>query len=140
MLNDSRQIDSARRKASKELDSTRRAELGQFMTPTRIADFMASLFQTWPREAVLLDPGAGIGSLTEAFARRFVEKAPQGAILSAHLYEIERVMLPYLREHMGEIRAHFSKAGHTFRSAIHERDFIAETTYEIAMGGPLYTQ
>jgi len=38
MLNDPiREIDSTRRKATKELDSKRRALLGQFMTPTRTA-------------------------------------------------------------------------------------------------------
>jgi tRNA1(Val) A37 N6-methylase TrmN6 len=134
-----RDIDLARRRASKELDSRRRSQLGQFMTPTRIADFMASLFQKWPNEAILLDPGAGIGSLTEAFAERFFEKTPTGSELHAHAFEFEPVMLPYLREHFEIIRKRYVNGGRTFDGSIHERDFIAEASYEAGMGGRRYT-
>jgi hypothetical protein len=69
----------------------RRARLGQFMTPSAIATFMASLFQRWPDHVRLLDPGAGIGSLSEAFARRYLENKPRGTHLNVTAYEIESV-------------------------------------------------
>src|SRR5579875_2656398 len=61
------QIDATRR-----LDPKTRGERGQFLTPTRVASFMASMFDLEPRrESVrLLDAGAGIGSLSAAFVAR----------------------------------------------------------------------
>ena len=48
-----------------------KAQLGQFMTPATIAVFMASLFSPLNRPEIrLLDPGAGVGSLTAAFVQR----------------------------------------------------------------------
>lgn len=48
-----------------------KAELGQFMTPSVVADFMASMFPQPQVDVVrLLDPGAGVGSLTAAFVQR----------------------------------------------------------------------
>src|SRR2546421_4089793 len=94
------QADDLRRTASDQLDPMRRASLGQFMTPSAIATFMASLFQRWPDDARLLDPGAGIGSLSEAFARRYLEKKPRGARLRVTAYEIESLLAGYLTEHL----------------------------------------
>jgi adenine-specific DNA-methyltransferase len=51
-------------------DQDRRHELGQFLTPHLVADFMASLFEAhWP-ELDLLDAGAGSGALSAALVRR----------------------------------------------------------------------
>lgn len=50
---------------------TYKAELGQFMTPPKIASFMASMFPSDRTEHChLLDAGAGMGSLTCAFLDR----------------------------------------------------------------------
>jgi adenine-specific DNA-methyltransferase len=58
------QVDAMRLEVSRSLCSTRKTELGQFMTPVQVSDFMASLFDESSRAAKLLDCGAGIGSLT----------------------------------------------------------------------------
>ena len=42
---------------------TRQEELGQFLTATPVADFMASMFDPLPRTVRLLDAGAGAHSL-----------------------------------------------------------------------------
>jgi predicted RNA methylase len=44
----------------------RRHELGQFLTPDPVADFMASLFESRWQEWNLLDAGAGSGALSAA--------------------------------------------------------------------------
>jgi len=46
-------------------------QLGQFLTPPDVAELVASLFHPLPFAAHirLLDPGAGIGSLTAAFVK-----------------------------------------------------------------------
>lgn len=49
-----------------------KAERGQFFTPPAIASFMASLFDLRPGASSLLDPGAGLGTLSSAFADRWL--------------------------------------------------------------------
>ncbi len=105
------------------------------MTSTAIADFMASLFTRWPDRVCLLDPGAGVGSLTEAFAERFFAKASRGSILEVHAYEIEPVLLHYLVDHLRDIETHAREAGYHFSSTTHERDFIAEASFALGLGG-----
>ena len=48
-----RTIDQVRLIASSELDPDNRAVRGQFMTPSAVADYMASLFQCWPSRVKL---------------------------------------------------------------------------------------
>jgi hypothetical protein len=134
-----RPIDEARLEASRQLDPSRRSQLGQFMTPTAIADFMASLFTRWPKTVRLLDPGAGVGSLTESFARRLLANAPAGSSLEAHCYEIEPLLQDYLSDHLREVAAHCKSQSHDFDSVIHNRDFIAEASFQIGMGAPRFT-
>ena len=50
-------------------DLDKQHELGQFLTPTPVAEFMASLFEVHRSEVHLLDAGAGAGDL---FTREFV--------------------------------------------------------------------
>ncbi len=50
----------------------RKAKQGQFFTPVPIARFMASLFDLRPTPASLLDPGAGLGILSSAFAEHWL--------------------------------------------------------------------
>ena len=134
-----RTMDDTRRHASRLLDPSRRSQLGQFMTPTGIADFMTSLFTHWPDHARLLDPGAGIGSLTEAFAARFALQACAGASFDAHCYEIEPLLLGYLADHLSEIETRLKSQRHPCSSQIHERDFIAEASFAATMGGTRFT-
>ena len=60
-----------------------RARLGQFLTPLPVASFLASLFQIEPGDASLLDPGAGIGSLSAAFADRWLGESQSSLSITA---------------------------------------------------------
>ncbi len=100
---------------------------------------MASFFTQWPAETYLLDPGAGIGSLTEAFAERFRERAPRSATLEAHGYEVDRVLLGYLKEHLQGIGGRLRDRGQGFRGLAHDRDFIHEANFLSGMGAPRFT-
>jgi adenine-specific DNA-methyltransferase len=62
------EIETRRRNATQSVDADHRARYGQFFTPQSVARFMASLFDFTGAAIELLDPGAGIGSLTAAFA------------------------------------------------------------------------
>jgi adenine-specific DNA-methyltransferase len=129
-----RTIDAKRLEANARLDPTQKSKLGQFMTPSAIAEFMASLFTRWPSDTRLLDPGAGIGSLTDAFAEQFFKRAPLKAQLHIATYEIEPVLLTYLREHLEEIRRRGANENRQVAYEIIERDFITEATFGLGFG------
>ncbi len=65
-------LEDIRRNVSAETDPLLKARLGQFLTAAPVAGFMAKLFShTNCPECLLLDPGAGIGSLSAAFLDRW---------------------------------------------------------------------
>lgn len=131
-------IDEVRLKVTGQLDPRRRAALGQFMTPAPIATFMASLFHRWPRDVSVLDPGAGLGSLSEAFADRFSNEAESGSNLHITAYEIEPILASYLAQHVQAL-AYRSKPHHGFESHLLERDFIKEAAFASGWGSARYT-
>ena len=47
-------------------DLDKQHELGQFLTPSPVVEFMASLFEIHRSEVRLLDAGAGAGALSAA--------------------------------------------------------------------------
>ena len=61
-------VDERERELHSPNGRTHKAEQGQFFTPTPIAQFMASLFDLHPGPSAVLDPGAGLGVLSSAFA------------------------------------------------------------------------
>ena len=83
--------------ASAALGSTNRSELGQYMTPIAIARFMAGLFSDTSGDVKVLDPGAGVGSLTAALVERLCKSAIKTDSVSMVCYEIA----PELNEYLG---------------------------------------
>lgn len=64
-------IEKTRLQVSKNTTAKKKAQLGQFFTPARTARYMAGLFNSTSHKICrLLDPGAGIGSLSSAFLER----------------------------------------------------------------------
>lgn len=82
--------DAIRLKVNGTLEPDRKSNLGQFMTPSVIADFMASLFDASHSPAFLMDAGAGIGSLAIATVRRL------GNVESVDAWEIDPLMSAHL--------------------------------------------
>ncbi len=79
--------------------------MGQFMTPSAIASFMASLFQKPPKSRIrLLDAGAGIGTLTAAFVERFSNLSEPPNIIESIAYEIDAELAEYLKNIEEECR------------------------------------
>jgi predicted RNA methylase len=57
-------IDQRRENVAFVTPAKRKSELGQFMTPSAIANFMTQMFSSLRSKTVcLLDAGAGVGSL-----------------------------------------------------------------------------
>lgn len=66
-------VEKIRLRVLKSTETKRKSQLGQFFTPARIAQYMASLFYPATGGVCrLLDPGAGIGSLSNAFLERCI--------------------------------------------------------------------
>lgn len=134
-----RQIDKIRRLASGQLDQTHRGNLGQFMTSSDIAVFMASFFQHWPEHTRLLDPGAGVGSLTEAFVGRFLEKTTSTSKLDLTAYEIEPILGRYLQQRLIKIERENQDSEHVITHNLFERDFIVGGAFAASFGVGRYT-
>ncbi len=110
--------------ASLKLDPQRRAELGQYMTPASIGQFMASLFSDISGDLRVLDPGAGIGSLTAALVERLCASVPRPRAVSLVCYEIEPLLLDYLSITLEESEARLKAANIGPNSYVHTEDFI----------------
>ncbi len=102
-----------------------RRELGQFLTPRHVADFMASLFSLESSEIQLLDAGAGAGALTDAFVRRFclAERKPKRIAVTA--YELDCPVVGSLEKTLDECQRECERNGIEFSSTIHNEDFIS---------------
>jgi adenine-specific DNA-methyltransferase len=107
-------IDSLRHEANAKLDPKKKGALGQFMTPFKIAEFMAGMFEKRDG-AVLLDAGAGIGSLTLAAANAV-------NVVRAEAWEVDPVMIGYLRVNLASLGVPFE---------LHEKDFILDSVDRI---------
>ncbi|MEQ5033495.1 Eco57I restriction-modification methylase domain-containing protein [Morganella morganii] len=93
--------DSVRRKLAPRTAQKHKAELGQFMTPSGVARFMASLF---PPSSVqtcrLLDAGAGVGALSCAFLDRWLTGGFGFESVEATAYEIDEKLCGHLATHL----------------------------------------
>lgn len=73
------------------------SQLGQFMTPVAISEFMADMFQEpMTAQVRLLDAGAGCGALATAFVKRWGSEASGG--IEVHAYEFDEAIARSLRE------------------------------------------
>ncbi len=99
-----------------------RSSLGQYMTPAPIANFMASLFDYFPKDIRLLDPGAGIGSLTTAFIERVLRE--NTASLKVDAYEIDNTLCEYLSSVLRRCDKLYAENGLSFTYNIIRKDFI----------------
>ena len=121
-------LDNTRQEVSRKLDPARRTALGQFMTPNAVASFMASLF-TYTPEIKLLDPGAGIGSLTSAFLEVALRKS---AKVKLDAWEIDSTLRTHL---LNTIDFWNTKDKNTIAATVHSNDFIEDACFSLSMGG-----
>ena len=89
-------IERTRHSTDKTLEQSKRSELGQFMTNWKIAKFMASLFDMQAcfnkQRLHILDPGAGIGSLSSALTEQLIQSNFPGTEIHTDAYEIDPKM------------------------------------------------
>ena len=100
-----------------------RKRRGQVFTPPAVCRFMASLVAVPRGEFRLLDPGAGMGSLTAAVCERLLGmSAPRTVEL--HAFENDPDLLPLLEEVLKRCAAALEGAGHRASFLVHRSDFI----------------
>lgn len=114
--------------ATLQLDPKQRSNLGQYMTPAPIARFMASLFTNLSGDLRILDPGAGVGSLTSAVVERLCSQPLKLTSVNLICYEIEPVLLHYLHKTLKESVLQCKTAGITAQSQVYAEDFILNYT------------
>lgn len=137
-------VEALRLEASRALEGGRKAELGQVMTPLPMARFMASLFHDLTGSARLLDPGAGIGSLTAAFMDRWRMEHSPDSTFSVTAYECETRLLPFFKANFFNhdfLGAHVELVhGDFIEMAVRELSTWGEKRYTHAILNPPYAK
>ena len=111
---------------------------GQVFTPPEVARFMAGLFAAIPREYVLLDPGAGIGTLTAAFCER-ISALRSPRTVTAHVFENDPQLVPLLKRNLDNCERVLAEFGHSFNYVLHAEDFILAASHSLN-GGRLFEE
>ena len=110
--------------ASLKLDPKKRSMFGQYMTPAPVGRFMAGLFNDLTGHLRILDPGAGVGSLTATLVERLCDAAIRPHSVTLVAYEIEPLLVRYLQNTLAEARLQCRSAQIKSESTIHKDDFI----------------
>ena len=79
-----------------------KSALGQYMTPSHIAIFMASLFSKKEGQIYLLDPGAGQGSLSRAFLKKWDDGSFNFQSGTIDVFDIDSNMLSLFTKNLEE--------------------------------------
>ncbi len=132
--------ESRRKAANGKLAPETKSALGQYMTPATVASFMASLFPKPTNKNIkLLDPGAGVGSLTSAFVDHFCSSHSNVSIeLTA--YEIDSVMKNYLQENLSLCERSAVQKQCKFSWELIDKDFVLESSKMLASVDSLWRE
>lgn len=115
-------VEEARLTLSRDTKSDRKALLGQFLTPASTAGFMAGMFApTGGRVCRLLDPGAGIGSLSGAFLERCATGDMDFDSIAVTAFELDELLHRGLEE---TLKAYSERLALTYQ--IVGGDFVEE--------------
>ena len=123
-LNPLANAENLRRALRHESNADHQAQLGQFLSPMPIAEFMASLFPAIAGDVRLLDPGAGIGSLTAAFVEEACSRKLRPTSIEVAAYEIDPRLESGLRQTLLDCSRRCNDIGIRFSSTVIVGDFI----------------
>ncbi|TAE60888.1 MAG: restriction endonuclease [Nostocales cyanobacterium] len=110
---------------SSQLHIKQRSELGQFFTPARIAKLMTRQFNNLSGHISLLDPGAGVGTLTAAFVEKILSNHDQIESCYLTAYEIESTFISSLEKCLIECCMALEKKGIKADYTLHHENFIS---------------
>ncbi|WP_437287699.1 Eco57I restriction-modification methylase domain-containing protein [Sorangium sp. So ce406] len=129
-------VDLHQARASRRIDPARRSELGQFLTPPRLAAFMASLFQELGGSVRVLDAGAGVGTLTAALVAEACSRPEPPTDILAVGYELDPALVNTFSKVLRACRDACRAAGVAFRGRAVRADFIAAAVEELSLPRP----
>ncbi len=113
---------------STELSAKHRAAFGQFFTPSAAADFLAGLLDLPDQgDFHLLDPGAGVGSLSAAVVARVIEECP-AVHLHVTAFEIDAPLIPHLSATLEECVAVAAEHGVSVDFDVRHSSFVEYAT------------
>jgi adenine-specific DNA-methyltransferase len=95
---------------------------------------MASMFDDPSPNIILLDAGAGVGSLSVAFVADMLTREPRPKSIHVVAYELDDVFAARLAEAMTLCREECRGAGVAFSSEIRRDDFIESASGEVGVG------
>lgn len=124
--------------ATRKLNRATRSALGQFMTPAVVARHMASLLHAEAEAVAILDPGAGVGSLSAALVQSLLDSKTPPRSIEIDAYEVEPLLAEYLTTTLDECKraARARKVRLTFKIIPH--DFIAAGTEHLRSSEELF--
>jgi adenine-specific DNA-methyltransferase len=130
-------VEEMRRGVSKPLERRSRALMGQFLTPAPVALFMAGMFEARKPVLRVLDPGAGIGSLSAAFVAAMCRRARRPQAISLTAYEIDSKLIDHLQATLDLCRTASVGTGIQFEAHVINGDFLEAGAKFLA--GDLFT-
>lgn len=117
-------------------DEASRAALGQVLTPAPLARLMAGLIELPRRSVALLDPGAGIGTLSAAAVEALCGRAVPPVSISVTACELDQRLRPHLTATLDACAAHCAAAGVAFQATLITDDFLSFATAQLE---PIFT-
>lgn len=122
------QIEKSRKDVISEVDSKKKSDYGQYMTPISIAMAMAKMFQEpFPDNIRLLDPGAGTGSLSYSFLEMLSNKDKIPNSVEVVAYEIDSYLADKYEENSSIVIEKFNKIGCDLDIKVLNEDFISSS-------------
>lgn len=112
----------------------KRSETGQFLTPSPIASFMASLFGRTCEHVRILDAGAGAGALFAALVKELSSRDERPKSIMVTAYENDSKILPYLEKALVLCRETCSKSNIVFTGVVLCEDFISSALADLDDG------
>ena len=117
-------VDTTRRTATQRLDPGRRVLMGQFLTPASVAGFMAGMIECRKKVLHVLDPGAGVGSLSAAVVAAMCRRPQRPEAIALTAYEMDPILAGHLRATLELCREVSEDAGIRFEGRIVAADFL----------------
>jgi adenine-specific DNA-methyltransferase len=108
-----------------------KSELGQYMTPSVVAQFMADFFTNLHsiEKIKILDPGAGIGSLSSALVESILFKHNNIKDIDLVAFEIDIKLYELLEDVYDKLEESCRDLNINFQKRINNSDFIEKISY-----------
>lgn len=117
-------VEATRHIAVRRLDANRRVLLGQFLTPATVAMYMAHMIECTKPFVRVLDPGAGVGSLSAALVAVMCCRPTRPKAITVTAYEVDPILSDYLRSTFDLCKATSEAVGIRFEACIVTKDFL----------------